>query len=222
MHITKHIRGIIYLFVLNIGLVPLLFPRHDLALTQWYGLMSLALLYLTLLISPFYQAYPQFPGRATSFRAQKALGISSFLLALPHAYLGFLGFIQKFENLRYTQGSEMLSLVVGVLALSILGALAFASRDKFKQRLHRFRKALYRGIYMAALLVLIHATTITIHSVNIRAYMLVAYALFFVLFSLQIVRLGHILRERWRVPEFVTRSIGFPGVALMLLWMLPS
>ena len=164
--------------------------------TQAFAGLAFAALYLTLVASVI--------GARGAIR--RALGISVFGFALLHAYLGFYRFVGGFEGLRYWSRYFAWSLAAGFMALALLGVVTVAPRMR-------------RLVYPAAILVLGHAATVTIHLLQLRTILIVTYALVVPLVWAELVRL-----DRWvvgRVPRLrphVLTAVTAPAASAILFW----
>jgi hypothetical protein len=137
---------------------------------------------------------------------RRALGISVFGFALLHAYFGFYRFVGGFEGLHYWSRYFAWSLAAGLLALVLLGVATVAARMR-------------RLVYPAAILVLVHAVTVTIHLVQLRTILVATYALVVPLIWAEVVRL-----DRWAVrrvpglPRHAFAAVAAPAASAILFW----
>lgn len=133
-------------------------------LTQVYALISLAYLYLTLLISPFCLEFKNFPFRAQLIRARRATGVSVFYFGTLHACLAFFGQLKGFSGLGFLSGKYLLAISLSFIALIIFLSMAATAVDRvIKKMTYPKWKFLHRFIYLAGLLVLIHALMLGTH-----------------------------------------------------------
>lgn len=133
-------------------------------LSQATSLLSVALLYLTLIITPVWRLWPELPGKAAVIRARRALGVSGWAVGLLHGLLGFFGQLSGFSGLQFLASSYLVAMAIGGVALIIFTGLALTSND-FSVRYLGYRqwKLLHRLSYLATLLVVIHTLMLGTH-----------------------------------------------------------
>jgi DMSO/TMAO reductase YedYZ heme-binding membrane subunit len=133
-------------------------------LTQAYALISLAYLYITLLASPFCLEFKTFPFRAQFIRARRATGVSVFYFGTLHACLAFFGQLKGFGGLGFLASKYLLAISLSFIALLIFLSMAVTAIDRvIKKMTYPKWKLLHRFIYLAGLLVLIHALMLGTH-----------------------------------------------------------
>ena len=112
--------------------VKLFIPEGNLQivkLTEYYALTTISFLYLSLLTTPLYHAFPKLPGRAQYTKARRALGVSAFFFALMHVYFAFFGQLGGFAGLSFLSTNYLIAISLSTIALLILGLLALTSFD---------------------------------------------------------------------------------------------
>lgn len=127
------------------------------ALARPYALAAVGFLYLSLLCSPLYAAFPRLPGKPLYTKARQALGVSAFGFALLHAAIAIWYYFGGFSALLTLSGRYLLGFSAAALALLILAVMALTSPHYFHQRLGRWWKRLHQFVYLAGLLIVIHA-----------------------------------------------------------------
>lgn len=184
-------------------------PTRFLDRTIWFGVASTVALYLALLPGALAATFPRLPGLATAQVARRALGVSAFALATPHAFFGFFGWVGGVEGLRWWSADYAASLALGFVAWLLTLALAATSFDGAVARLGDRWKALHRGAYLAGVLTVAHALIVTIHVLPdaLRRWLVVGYAALAGLLWLEALR----LRVRWG------KGIAFGGLAVSLV-----
>jgi DMSO/TMAO reductase YedYZ heme-binding membrane subunit len=125
-----------------------------------YALIAFSLIYLSLLIGPFYDAFRNAPGRAILTRSRRAIGVSAFLFAMLHANFAFFGQLGGIKGLGYLPEGYVTPLLLGFIALCILTLMALTSFDFWVKRLGKGWKYIHRFIYLAGWLILYHAFTL--------------------------------------------------------------
>ena len=224
---SKYIRSIIYSLFALIGCIGILIiitgePSQSVQLikiTQFTGLVSLVLLYITLLISPFYATFPQIPGRSTAIRARRALGVSAFFFALAHTLISFFGTLGGFSGIGFLQTNYLFSIVIGFVALLILTVLAVTSYDAAIIALGKNWRRLHRTLYAAALLILLHVYLLGSHFSDIlsTSSTILLISLLFLLL-LESVRINNIVSARY--PSFPRRALVYATIAILFLFYL--
>jgi sulfoxide reductase heme-binding subunit YedZ len=116
------------------------------------GKFALLFLTLSLSITPLHII----TGWNPLIRVRRTLGLYAFMYAALH-FLTFSGLDYGF-NLQWIipEITEKPYIIVGLLALSILIALALTSTKGWQRRLRRNWKRLHRLVYAASLLVIVH------------------------------------------------------------------
>ena len=126
-------------------------------LTEIFALTALTFLYLSLLISPLTLAFPQLPGKVYLIRSRRALGVSSFFFGLIHACYAFFGLLGGFPGLGFLSSKYIIAITLSFTALCILALLAATSFDVLERALGRKWKFIHRFVYLAGVLIVIHA-----------------------------------------------------------------
>src|SRR5687768_10635906 len=70
-------------------------------LTQFYALLALVNLYITLMTTPITRTFTFLPYRAQYMKARRAFGVSVFFFGLLHASLAFFGQLGGFPGLPF-------------------------------------------------------------------------------------------------------------------------
>lgn len=145
---------VIYLYVTNKYINSSL---QIIRLTQFYALTAVTYLYFALLASPLYMVFPKLPTKGWHLVARRAIGVSAFFFALTHASLAFFGLIGGFPGLRFLSLKYLIAISCSFTALLILSAMAATSFNFMVKKLGKKWKMLHRLVYLAALLITIHA-----------------------------------------------------------------
>jgi len=165
----KGIRKLVYcalgIALLGIAISSALYSTNAsqawIAARQLYGLWALALLVASMLPGPLVFALPWMPFKAHLIMGRRALGISSFFMAMSHVAC-WLGPLVYFGNWRhfYAPGNLWIcGLLIGLANFLLLGTLAATSKRKSIRNLGPRRwKALHRLVYFLLPAVLLHAT----------------------------------------------------------------
>jgi sulfoxide reductase heme-binding subunit YedZ len=167
---------------------------------QYYGLMSLALLYFTLLISPLTIVFPLLSFKNSMLFARRGFGISAFYFALAHFFITFFGQLGGPSGIKYYDELYGISLLAGAIALGILLIMALTPLDTWEKKLsYKSWKMLHRSVYIAGLAIIVHinligpsyASGLTI--IGVISYLLLAGLLF-----LEALRFRHFWKNRKR------------------------
>ncbi len=133
-------------------------------LTQYYALLSLLFIYLALLATPLFTVFPNLPFRPTYILARKSLGISAFWFALLHSNIAFFLQLQGFNGLGFLSNKYLIAIGISSAALIILTVMAVTSLDRIIVKLGNKKwKMIHRFIYLAGMLILIHALMLGTH-----------------------------------------------------------
>lgn len=152
-------------YYLSIGQQQLLIIR----IGQAFSFLSLALLYLSLLIGPFYEAFPSVPYRNLLVRSRRSVGVSAFFFALFHTLVSFFGQLYGFAGLGFLSKSYLTAIVFGFIALLIMSAMALTSFDYWVTKLGRWWKFIHRFIYAAGWLIVFHVFMIGTHFTDLAS-----------------------------------------------------
>ncbi len=133
-------------------------------LTQIFALLSITYLYFALLIGPINYMFRWLPYRAHYVKARRAIGVSAFYFAVIHAYTAFFGQLGGFGGLQFLSSKYLLAITLSTTALLILTAMALTSFDGVIEKMKFTRwKLLHRLIYLASILIVIHALMLGTH-----------------------------------------------------------
>lgn len=172
-HIRKIVLGISLLLLLAIPLLVFAtYPSADLQkirLTQIYAFTATIYIYLALLVSPLYSAFPSLPIRGIYTKARRALGVSGFVFAAMHAMIAFNFLIGGITRLPFLTPRYLLALVFSSVALLILALMAATSFDRAQRYLGKYWKMLHRFVYLASLLIVIHALMLGTHFITLSS-----------------------------------------------------
>lgn len=148
----------IYVFVQQTVLEE---PLRVLSLVRIYALVAITYLYLALLAGPLCFVFPHVPLRSHYLKARRAFGVSAFYFSLLHATLAFFGVIGGFGVLPFLDIKWFIAITFSFIALIILFCMAATSFDAVIKKLtFKKWKVLHRLVYIAGVLILIHATLI--------------------------------------------------------------
>ena len=126
---------------------------------QLYGLTALGVLLSACLIGPLTAVFPRLPLKSVLLAGRRAIGVSAFVIAIPHVacYLGPV-LLRNWRELYEPGLLWVVGLVLGLLAILDLAMLTWTSRDAAVKALGGKRwKRLHRTIYVAVPVLLLHA-----------------------------------------------------------------
>jgi DMSO/TMAO reductase YedYZ heme-binding membrane subunit len=204
--LLKHIRKIIYIINAAIGIGIYFYvirsipspTLRDIRMTELFGFASIILLYLALLASPLYKAFPRLPSRALHIKARPALGVSAFFFALAHSLVAFFSLLGGFPGLGFLSGRYILDLTMAATALLVLGAMALTSNDYSRRLLGRVWKRIHRFVYFAGLLIIIHTLVLGSHFTDLsRAIPQIFLYALLLLLALEALRLDKFWQKRF-------------------------
>lgn len=149
------------------GVVQLFIPSGTLQvirIEQYYGFISIVLVYMAVLASPLTKAYPGMKLKEEYLHARRAIGVLGFYFAFLHVYLSFFQQLGGFVGVKYYSHKYNVSLLFGVIALFILFLMAATSLDWAVDTLGFANwKRLHRFVYLAGVGILIHVILIGPH-----------------------------------------------------------
>lgn len=170
LKLIPYIRKIVLLISSLIAIFILVYFGQSQELTfayyryaQFFALLAFAFLFLSLLPTPLYGAFPKFPARALFVKARRAIGVSAFFFALLHAYFTLFKLLGGFGGFFQLTGKYQLATYMGLVSLVILAMLAATSFSYMVKRMGQRWKQLHRFIYVVALLIPIHALILGSH-----------------------------------------------------------
>lgn len=133
-------------------------------LTQIYALTSIIFLYFALLAGPFCYTFRKFPFRGQYLKARRAIGVSAFYFGLLHGLFAFFGQLGGFAGLGFLSNKYLLAISLSFAALIILLLMAGTSFDFVIAKMTFLKwKLLHRLVYLAGVLILIHALMLGTH-----------------------------------------------------------
>ncbi|MBI4134526.1 MAG: hypothetical protein HY471_00240 [Candidatus Sungbacteria bacterium] len=184
-------------------------------LIRVYGFLGIIFLYLALLASPLLAAFPSLPFRPVYVKARQALGVSAFFFGLLHSYFvvfKILGGIRAFFGL---EALYLFPMMLGAIALFILAILTATSPGWMHVTLGTRWKPLHRLVYIAGILILLHATLIGSHFGTLTDYIpLTVLGATLFLFILEALRFTTFISRRH--PGFSERGVRAFSITLFL------
>lgn len=173
-------------------------------LTQYFALTAITYLYLTLLIGPFVFVFHKIPFKNQLLKARRALGISTLIFSGLHVYLAFFKQLGGLAGLAFLSNNYLLAVSFGFVALIIFSVMATTSLDLVIARIkYRRWKMIHRLVYLAGLLILIHALMLGTHFSDLSTTIpqIFFWAMgFLMIFELN--RLESFLQKFWFYPKY--------------------
>ncbi len=193
-------------------------------LTEFFALSAISLLYIAILASPLYSAFPRLPYKPIYIRARRAIGVSAFFFALTHASLAFFGQLGGFQGLFYLDSRYLLALSFSFTALLILSLMASTSFDFMVKKLGKRWKTLHRFVYLAAFLITLHALLLGTHFADLSsAIPRIFFGMLAFLLFLESLRFDKWLRGKFNFnPVFGVSSLLIVGLVVYLSFFLNS
>lgn len=184
-------------------------------INQFAGFASVIFLYLALLPTPLYKAFPSLPGKTRITKARRAIGVAAFFFAFIHSGVAFFGQLGGFAGLPFLTDRYQLALFLGALALQIMLLLTLTSFDKIIAKMTFPKwKLLHRFIYIAGVATLIHVLMLGTHFIDISSLIpQLFFALLAIMLLLEAVRFDMYVQKKLPLlPRFgitATLAIGF-------------
>jgi DMSO/TMAO reductase YedYZ heme-binding membrane subunit len=152
------------------GFVQLAVPSGSLQtirIEQYFGFISLLLLYVAVLASPLTKVYPDLSFKNAYLHARRAIGVLAFYYALLHVYITFFKQLNGFSGIGFYNSKYQASLLFGVIAFGILFIMAATSLDWAIKVMHfKNWKLLHRLVYIACVTVILHIIILGPHFTN--------------------------------------------------------
>lgn len=209
MFLLTYIRPIVFAFSFLVAIAIFVavvsrVPSYELRLTgliETYAFAAVIYLYLALLASPLYAVFPKAPLRILYIKARKAIGVSAFFFALIHGSLAFRGLLGGFAGLAYLPTKYLIAISLSAIALFILAVMALTSMRFFSIKLGQWWKPLHRFVYLAGILILVHARLVGAHFQDLsKPIPLISAAALLLLLTLEAIRFYRYLASKFRVP----------------------
>ena len=173
-------------------------------LTQIFGLVALALLFLVLLPGPFYRIFPSAPFFISYRQYLGPFGMATFYFALLHASIAFWGLYEGFSGLAYLPTRYLVATLLGFLALVILAALAGTSFDYARLKMGKNWKRLHRTIYIGGFSAVAHVAMSGTHFKEAADPIgLIGVAMFAIILFLNAITFNLYLSEKYSLPSLI-------------------
>ncbi len=213
----RNIRFWVLLFSLTYSIAAFFFVRlttqegslQIIKLTRLYALTALLYLYVSLLIGPLVYTFKRLPFSGKIYHARRAVGVSVFYFGLLHASFAFFGQLGGFGGLPYLSNKYLLAISLSFTALCILAIMASTSFDFMVRKLGSKWKIIHRFVYLAGILVLIHALLLGTHFADLSGLVpQIVFGVLVILLFLEANRLDEFLeRKKINLPRFGIATI---------------
>jgi sulfoxide reductase heme-binding subunit YedZ len=188
--------------VLLAGVIQLYVPSGStqiIRIEQYFGLLSVLLLYVAVLASPLTKVFPNLRINSGYIHARRAIGVLSFYYACVHVYLTFFKQLNGFAGIKYLDGKYETAVLLGTAAFAILFLLTATSLDYAVKKLHfKNWKLLHRLVYVAMVAVVLHVIIIGPHFTKFTLLSTSTYVAIGFLIVLEIVRIKRVTSGRRR------------------------
>jgi len=138
-----------------------------------YAWTALGLVFAALVIGPLLKIFPRLPGKGLLRDARRMLGIVAAGFATLHVGINYIGLFGLPNPLQLADSYQR-AFLLGVSALVILLLLAFTSFDAVFRAMGVWWFRLHRLIYIAVLLIVMHAFMIGSRSTSVLALSILA------------------------------------------------
>lgn len=186
------------------GFIQLSVPAGSLQtirIEQYFGFISLLLLYIAVLASPLTKVYPDLSFKNAYLHARRAIGVLAFYYALLHVYITFFKQLNGFSGIAFYNAKYEASLLFGVIAFAILFIMAATSLDWAIKVMHfKNWKLLHRLVYIACVTVILHIIILGPHFTNESLLGVVTYVAFGFLALLEGMRIQQNIAAR-KLPK---------------------
>lgn len=184
----------LYFFIRSTVADPTL---QTVTMTQTFAFCAVIYLYLALLPSPLYHVFPSFPFRALWLKARRAIGVSAFFFALIHVWHAFFGELGGLNAVLALRVQYLLPILYAATSFFILFLMTITSTNYAVVKLGKNWKRLHRFVYLASLLIVIHALSLGSHFVTLSAFIpVVFFAALVFLLLLEAIRFVHYLQAK--------------------------
>jgi sulfoxide reductase heme-binding subunit YedZ len=203
--------GGITLSVILTGVIQLYIPSGSLQsirIEQYFGFISILLLYIAVLASPLTKVFPDIPFKKAYLHARRAIGVLSFYYACVHVYITFFKQLNGFSGLKYLDNKYTTSLVFGVAAFAILFIMTATSLDYAVRKMHfKNWKLLHRLVYFAVVAVLVHIIAIGPHFTQFSLLGAITYVALGFLVLLEAIRIQENRAKKKTAQKATTKKV---------------
>lgn len=126
-------------------------------LTEAYGIIGIIYLYFSLIISPFYAVFSDYPFISLVRLARRPIGQGAFIFGFLHGTIALFKLLGGIEGLFFITGKDLYAILAGICALFLLTVLGITSFDWAIRLLGGKQwKSLHQATYVVGVLVVIH------------------------------------------------------------------
>lgn len=177
---------------------------QQIRLQQIYALLAVLYVYLAMLVVPFCSTFKDFSYNVQFLKARRAFVVSAFYFGFLHAYISFFDQLGGLEGLGFLGQTYLIAVSLSFTALIILSVLALTSFDWVVAKMTARKWKLLQGfIYVAGILILIHALMLGTHFQNLSDTIPTIFFVAIAFLSLlEASRLDTVLRKLFPIPYF--------------------
>ncbi len=189
-------------------------------LTQIYALTAVTYLYVVLMATPITRYFKFLPFRSEYIKSRRALGVSTFYFACLHGYLAFFKQLGGFSGLGFLSSKYLIAITLSFIALLIFTFMAATAFDSMVEKLSFEKwKFLHRFVYLAGVLILIHALMLGTHFSNLSTTIpKIFFSALSVLLILEAKRFDDFLNQKFEnLPSFGLAGLIIFGVIIYFL-----
>lgn len=227
--LLRNIRFYILFFSIGLSFLYLLWAKmsfgserlETIRIQQLSALTAVTFLYVALMIGPFTYVFKGFRWRAGFVKARRALGVSAFYFGAIHGVVSFFGQLGGFGGLGFLSTKYIIAISLSFTALIILFFMTITSFDRVIEKIgYKKWKILHRFVYLAGVLVLIHALMLGTHFQDLSGVIpQIFISMFFILLLFETSRFDYYLRSKFTFYPKIgfTTSLVVVGFGVWLL-----
>jgi len=171
-----------------------------------YAWLAVGFLTIAVSIGPAYKLFPKLPARRVVEEARRWVGISAAWFSLLHVLVAYFTLFKGSNPLQLPKVYQE-SFLVGAIALLILLAMALTSFDKAFKSMGIWWFRLHRLVYVAIVLILLHAFLIGVHATNLPVLIILCGLVGLLLFAYVWIAFVRKRPTRWQLITITTMAI---------------
>ena len=122
------------------------------------------------MIGPVIRLFPRIPYKAKVLKSRRSIGVSAFYFSFLHAWNAFFDYLGGFAGIFAMPAKNQLAILYSSVALVILFFMFATSTDWAVAKMGRHWKRLHQIVYLVAVLIFLHATTMGHHFTQFRGW----------------------------------------------------
>lgn len=186
-------------------------------LQQIFALTAFFLIYLALLVKPFFYTFSSFPLNKSQPDLLESFIMSAFYFGSLHGLISFFGQLGGFEGLGFLSNTYLTATILSFTALIILMVLTSVCFNLFSRNFGFFKKKSFSAlVYFAGILILIHALMLGTHFQDLLANIpQVMIALLVLLLTLESLRIDRYFQDKFAfVPKLGVAFTAIFGISI--------